>query len=135
MKLPRSYILLSVSVAVGLAGCSQPRQTQMLTVGGALDAARRTNRIVIVEFWDLNGDCRAMDQQAFKHPLVLGDLEDFIRVRVYYPLQKELAGKMAVGGAPGFAALRPDGSVITSSTGKLDADGLRRFLIRARIFR
>lgn len=133
----RRYAVAMVTgllLACGLAGCGGPNVAW--TVGSALSKARQTNQLVLVEFWGLGVTaCSEMDRKVYTDPMVRHDLEEFVRVRVDYGLNRRMAGDLQVTGVPGFAAVRPDGSLIASSTGPMDADGLRRFLIRAKIFR
>lgn len=125
-----SAIGLAVSLVV--AGCGDPNEA--INVGTALERARKTNQIVLVEFWGFNESCSKMDQTVLSDPLVRRDLEDFIRVRMNYSLSQDTARRIGVSGAPGFAALRADGSLIAAKTGYLDSDGYRQFLVRSKIF-
>lgn len=124
---------LGLCLLTSLAGCGDPNTA--LNVGMALSQARQTNQIVLVEFWGFEPECSKMDDKVYTHPLVRRDLEDFVRVRMNFAMNRDTAGKVSVTGSPGFAALRADGSLIASTTGPLDADGLRQFLVRAKIFR
>ena len=124
---------LCLLLGLGLGGCGDPNKA--FNVSSALRQASKTNQIVLVEFWGFNDACSRMDEKVLSHPLVRRDLEDFVRVRMNYAMSRDTARNLAVTGAPGFAALRPDGSVIAASTGELGTDTLRQFLVRAKIFR
>ncbi len=125
-------LAMLLPAALLLPGCGAPRQA--VTVGTALAQARKTNRVVLVQFWDASRDCWRMDR-VLEDPLVRRDLEDFVIVRMNYALNKGMANNLCVTGSPGFAALRPDGSLIAASSGLLDSDRFRQFLVRAKIFR
>jgi len=126
--------LLSGTLAhLCLGGCAGPTT---LTVRSALEKAQQTNRLVLVEFWSaFSRDCFRMDTDVLTDPLIKEDLGDFVRVRVDFGLRRNFAQRCGVAGAPGFATLRPDGSLIASHTGFLDRDAFQRFLIRSKVFR
>jgi thioredoxin-like negative regulator of GroEL len=126
--------LLALYLLVGLVlpGCGGP--TRALTLDSALAQARKTNQVVLVQFWDASRECWRMDR-ILEDPLVRRDLEDFVIVRMNYDLNRGTAENLGVTGAPGFASLRPDGSLIAASSGLLDSERFRQFLVRARIFR
>jgi thioredoxin-like negative regulator of GroEL len=127
-------VLLGMSLlsALVLPGCADSNQA--ITVGTALAPARTTNQVVLIQFWAANRACWQMDR-VLEDPLVRRDLEDFVIVRMNYDFNRGTAGNLGVTGSPGFAALRPDGSLIAASSGLLDGDRFRQFLVRAKIFR
>jgi len=129
----RAAIVVCSLCAWVVTGCSVPLR---MSIGSALQEARRSNRIVLVEFWSVaSPECLRMDAEVLTDPFVREDLKDFVRVRVDYLLNRKVAEVCGVTGVPGFAALRPDGTLIVSQTGPLDKDQMRRFLLRAKIFR
>ena len=129
----RALYLSLLALFCGTAGCGGPRAW---TVDSALKKARQANRIVFVEFWSfVLPECIRMDAEVLSDPLLKQDLEDFVRVRVDYLLHGDLAKRCGVTRSPGFAALRPDGTLIASQMGFADRDTMQRFLIRAKVFR
>lgn len=132
-RLRRSILpFLCLLAGLSLPGCGDPNQA--MNVGGALSQARRTNQIVLVEFWGFEEACSQMDNKVYTNPLVTRDLEDFVRVRMNYAMNRDTARNWGITAAPGFAALRPDGSLIAARTGYMDSDDFRQFLVRAKIF-
>ena len=123
---------LCLLAGLALPGCGDPNTA--INVGTALSRARQTNQIVLVEFWGLEQACSRMDSDVYTHALVRSDLEDFIRVRMNYTFHRDAARNLGIAAAPGFAALRPDGSLIAAKTGYMDRDAFRQFLVRAKIF-
>ena len=123
---------LCLLAGLALPGCGDPNTA--FNVGTALSRARQTNQIVLVEFWGLEQACSRMDSDVYPHPMVRRDLEDFIRVRTSYAFRRDTARSLGITAAPGFAALRPDGSLIAAKMGYMDRDTFRQFLIRAKIF-
>jgi hypothetical protein len=131
---PWAGVLVGLCLLTGLAlpGCGDP--SAAINVGTALSRARQTNQIVLVEFWGLDQACSRMDSDVYPHPTVRRDLEDFIRVRRTYAFCRGAARNLGITGAPGFAALRPDGSLIAAKMGYMDREAFRQFLVRAKIF-
>lgn len=95
-----------------------------------LRRAAETRQRALVEFYSFwNQDCRAMDGEVFANNEVRELLRQFIPVRVDAGLNAKLMEEFGANTLPTFVVIRPDGEVVTTRAGRMDAAQFRVFLI------
>lgn len=96
-----------------------------------LRRAAETGRRAVVQFYLVSdADCRKMDAEVFNDPQVQRLLERFVPVRLDAWVHRSLMNQYDLKDVPGFVVLRPDGELAGSTTGPLDAERFRSFLIK-----
>ena len=94
----------------------------------AMDQRRR----VLVEFVSrMSPDCADMDMNVFSEADVQKLMQKFVAIRLDTVFDKELAKYFNVQATPAFFVIRPDGQVVASHSGKLEAEKFRIFLIKS----
>ena len=94
----------------------------------AMDQRRR----VLVEFVSrVSPDCADMDMSVFSDADVQKLMQKFVAIRLDTVFDKELAKYFNVQATPSFFVIRPDGQIVGSHSGKLDAEKFRIFLIKS----
>jgi thioredoxin-related protein len=93
--------------------------------------AAQQKRRMIVEFTSAASmDCQLMDAQVFTNAEVRQLMQRFVPVRLDSVFHRDLARQFGVQTTPSFFVLRPDGQIVGSYAGKLDAEKFRVFLIK-----
>jgi len=128
-KLLRPAVLLAtLSVALG-AGCS-PIQWERSYDAGLKRAARQRRRALVQFYSAVNSDCLEMDRKVFSDPDVQELMHHFVAIRVDSVLNKKLTKQFNVQTVPTFFVIRPDRQIAASTSGKMDAEKFRIFLIK-----
>lgn len=90
-------------------------------LGGAMDLARRTNRIVVVAYWsDFDADCALMDQRVFTNREVIDTLKPTVTVKLSSMFNRSFAERYGLDDVPAFVILAADGSVLLVRKGYMD---------------
>ena len=88
---------------------------------------RRRAVLMFVSPWDVN--CRAVDQDVFADEDVCNLMREFVAIRLDAHLNQALMQSCRVDALPGFVIIRPDGQIVATKTGALDASQFRMFLL------
>ena len=98
----------------------------------AMRTAATSKANVLVGFYmDGCAYCDAMDRDVLNQPAVETAMESYIPVRVDIVRHRELAGRLGAVGAPTYAALAADGTVLGMTVGYQPAETFIKFLQRA----
>ncbi len=101
-------------------------------LAAAQEQASVEGRCVLIEFW-LPGCtyCRIMESEVLPDDQVGRALTDWIPIRLDMTVERELANRFRVTGAPTFVALSPQGAEIERISGYQPANLFAGFLDRA----
>jgi thioredoxin-related protein len=129
-KCSKILIVLAALAACDLiAGCGsiQWQYNYDKAQGEAVQQRRR----MIVEFASAASmACQEMDAKVFTNAEVRQLMQRFLPVRLDTVFQRDLARKFGVQTTPTFFVIRPDGQIVGSYAGKMDAEKFRVFLIK-----
>ena len=123
-----AVLLAMLTVTLG-SGCSPIRWEHSYETG--LKRAARQRRRALVQFYStVNADCLEMDRKVFSDPDVQELMHNFIAIRLDSVLNKQLAQQFNVQTVPTFIIIRPDRQIAGSTSGAMDAEKFRIFLIK-----
>ncbi|GEM_PF-724432 len=122
------FVLL---VVAGLTGCS-PIRWEVSYEHALQLAAERRARVLVAFHSVANADCRAMDAEVFSDANVQKHVRQYVPVRLDPVIHRQLAKQFGVETVPAFLVVRPDGAVMGSRGGRMDAEQFGYFLIRNR---
>ncbi len=112
------------------SGCTLPSYD----LQSGLRRAERAEKLLLVEF--TRADCpytAQMDREAFMDAGVRDIMREYIPVRLDVKLHEDDVARVGVTLTPTFVVYRSNGSFVNRHDGAMNADQLRRFLIRAKI--
>ncbi len=117
------------AIVAGAAGCGSIQWET--SYDRAMRRGIEQRRRVLVQFAStVSTDCREMDLKVFTDSEVQRLTKNFVPVRLDTVLDKKLADHLGVSVVPSFYVIRPDGQVVGSHAGKMDAEKFRIFLIK-----
>ncbi len=129
-KLAGQMTLLFVAAFIVLsAGCNQVRWTYDYQRG--MTRAQAEGRRAVVQFYSsFNRDCFDMDRSTFADDEVRQLMRRFVPIRVEAWANRQLIERFEVQHLPAFFVIRPDITVAGSTSGQMDAEQFRIFLIK-----
>lgn len=113
-----------------LAGGCGPVQWEYSYEKGMRQGMQQGRRVLLHFSSTVSMDCREMDAKVFADPDVQQLMQKFVAVRLDTVLHQGLAKQFNVQTVPTFFVLRPDGQIVGSHVGGLDAEKFRIFLIK-----
>ena len=129
-KCSKILIVLAALAACDLiAGCGSI-QWQYSYDQGRREAAQQRRRMIVEFASTASMDCREMDAKVFSNPDVRQLMQRFVPVRLDTVFHRDLARQFNVQTTPTFFVIRPDGQIVGSYAGKMDAEKFRVFLIK-----
>lgn len=100
-----------------------------------IQRANQTRRPALVHFYSpLDEACREMENEVFSNQDIQAKLEQYVKVRLDYGWNEELAKELGVFNVPAFLVFRPDGSLAAFRVGKMNTDQFNVFLIKYRYY-
>jgi thioredoxin-related protein len=122
-------VLTALAACDFIAGCGSI-QWQYSYDKGQRQAAQQRRRMLVEFASTVSMDCQEMDAKVFTDAKVRQLMQRFVAVRLDTVFHRELAGQFNVQTTPTFFVIRPDGQVVGSHAGKMDAEKFRVFLIK-----
>lgn len=128
-KLLRLALLLAAMIVGCASGCSSIQWERSFEAG--LKRAATQRRRALVQFYSaVDGDCMEMDRKVFSDSDVQDLMHNFVAIRLDSVLNRKLTEQFNVQTVPTFFVIRPDGQVAGSTSGVMDTEKFRIFLIK-----
>lgn len=130
-RLPARTLAVAVLLALSglVAGCGAVRWETSYDTG--MRQAMEQRRRVLLQFVStVSPACTDMDLHVFTDSEVRRLMKNFVPIRLDTVIDKDLTRHFNVPTTPAFYVIRPDGQVVGSQIGKLDAEKFRTFLIK-----
>lgn len=113
-----------------LAGGCSPVQWQYSYEKGMRQALQQRRRVLVQFASTVSMDCQEMDAKVFSNSEVQQLMQKFVAVRLDTVLHQDLVKQFNVQTVPTFFVIRPDGQIVGSHVGTMDAEKFRMFLIK-----
>jgi len=122
-------VLTALATCDLIAGCGAV-QWQYSYDKAKREAAQQRRRMLVEFASAASMDCHEMDAKVFTNAEVRQLMQRFVAVRLDSVFHRDLARQFNVQTTPTFFVIRPDGQVVGSLAGKMDAEKFRVFLIK-----